>query len=128
YLLNRCCGCEECRRRGDAVAEYEADFRHGRERRNRWRHVAQAGSLWPGAQERRGPGAHSAGVAGRHIAAVLPHQALRRHGSDGRMSLTTVVLSESKLLLPTYDRQRVLFERGRGVYLWDSKGKRYLDF
>ena len=32
------------------------------------------------------------------------------------------------MLLPTYDRQRVLFERGRGVYLWDSQGKRYLDF
>ncbi len=44
------------------------------------------------------------------------------------MSLATVVRSEAKLLLPTYDRQRVLFERGRGVYLWDSKGKRYLDF
>jgi len=42
------------------------------------------------------------------------------------MSLATVVRSESKLLLPTYDRQRVLFERGRGVYLWDSMGKRYL--
>ncbi|MGH9552329.1 MAG: aspartate aminotransferase family protein, partial [Terriglobales bacterium] len=44
------------------------------------------------------------------------------------MSLATVARSESRLLLPTYDRQRVLFERGRGVYLWDSKGKRYLDF
>ena len=44
------------------------------------------------------------------------------------MSLATVARSESKLLLPTYDRQRVLFERGRGVYLWDSRGKRYLDF
>ena len=44
------------------------------------------------------------------------------------MSLTSVIRSESKLLLPTYDRQRVLFMRGRGVYLWDSRGKRYLDF
>ena len=44
------------------------------------------------------------------------------------MSLAAVVRSEAKLLLPTYDRQRVLFERGRGVYLWDSQGKRYLDF
>ena len=44
------------------------------------------------------------------------------------MSLATVARAEAKLLLPTYDRQRVLFERGRGVYLWDSKGKRYLDF
>jgi acetylornithine aminotransferase/acetylornithine/N-succinyldiaminopimelate aminotransferase len=36
--------------------------------------------------------------------------------------------AEQKLLLPTYDRQKVLFTRGRGVYLWDSNGKRYLDF
>jgi acetylornithine aminotransferase/acetylornithine/N-succinyldiaminopimelate aminotransferase len=36
--------------------------------------------------------------------------------------------AEKKLLLPTYDRQKVMFTHGRGVYLWDSKGKRYLDF
>jgi acetylornithine aminotransferase/acetylornithine/N-succinyldiaminopimelate aminotransferase len=36
--------------------------------------------------------------------------------------------AEKNLLLPTYDRQKVLFTRGKGVYLWDSKGKRYLDF
>ncbi len=44
------------------------------------------------------------------------------------MSLSAVIRAEKKLLLPTYDRQKVLFTRGRGVYLWDSKGKRYLDF
>ncbi len=44
------------------------------------------------------------------------------------MSLAKTIRSEQKLLLPTYDRQRVLFERGRGVYLLDSCGKRYLDF
>ncbi len=44
------------------------------------------------------------------------------------MSLAAVIRAEQKLLLPTYDRQKVLFTRGRGVYLWDSKGKRYLDF
>jgi acetylornithine aminotransferase/acetylornithine/N-succinyldiaminopimelate aminotransferase len=44
------------------------------------------------------------------------------------MSLAAVIQAEQKLLLPTYDRQKVLFTRGRGVYLWDSKGKRYLDF
>jgi acetylornithine aminotransferase/acetylornithine/N-succinyldiaminopimelate aminotransferase len=32
------------------------------------------------------------------------------------------------LLLPTYDRHKILFEKGRGVYLWDSRGNRYLDF
>jgi acetylornithine/N-succinyldiaminopimelate aminotransferase len=44
------------------------------------------------------------------------------------MNLASIMRAEQKLLLPTYDRQKVLFTRGRGVYLWDSKGKRYLDF
>jgi acetylornithine/N-succinyldiaminopimelate aminotransferase len=44
------------------------------------------------------------------------------------MTLASVLHAEEKLLLPTYDRQRVLFTRGRGVYLWDSRGKKYLDF
>jgi len=44
------------------------------------------------------------------------------------MNLASVIRSEEKLLLPTYDRHKILFEKGRGVYLWDSKGKRYLDF
>jgi acetylornithine/N-succinyldiaminopimelate aminotransferase len=44
------------------------------------------------------------------------------------MSLAAVSRLESKLLLPTYERQTILFVRGRGVHLWDSNGKRYLDF
>jgi len=44
------------------------------------------------------------------------------------VNLASTIRSEQQLLLPTYDRQKVLFERGRGVYLWDSRGKRYLDF
>jgi len=44
------------------------------------------------------------------------------------MSLASVSRMEAKLLLPTYERQPILFVRGRGVYLWDSDGKRYLDF
>jgi acetylornithine/N-succinyldiaminopimelate aminotransferase len=34
---------------------------------------------------------------------------------------------ESKLLLSTYDRYPVLLHRGRGVYLYDDKGRKYLD-
>ncbi|HKM86592.1 MAG TPA: aspartate aminotransferase family protein [Terriglobales bacterium] len=44
------------------------------------------------------------------------------------MSLASVSRMEKKVLLPTYERQPILFVRGRGVYLWDSRGKRYLDF
>jgi acetylornithine/N-succinyldiaminopimelate aminotransferase len=44
------------------------------------------------------------------------------------VNLAATIRAEQKLLLPTYDRQKVLFTRGRGVYLWDSTGKRYLDF
>ncbi len=44
------------------------------------------------------------------------------------MSLAAVTRQEAKLLLPTYERQPILFEHGRGVYLWDANGKRYLDF
>jgi acetylornithine/N-succinyldiaminopimelate aminotransferase len=44
------------------------------------------------------------------------------------MSLASVIRSEEKLLVPTYDRHKILFEKGRGVYLWDSRGNRYLDF
>ena len=44
------------------------------------------------------------------------------------MSLASISRMEAKLLLPTYERQPILFVRGRGVYLWDSRGKRYLDF
>ncbi len=44
------------------------------------------------------------------------------------MSLASVARMEAKLLLPTYERQPILFTRGNGVYLWDSEGRRYLDF
>ena len=44
------------------------------------------------------------------------------------MSLASVIRSEQKLLLPTYDRHKILVDRGRGAYLWDTDGHRYLDF
>ncbi len=44
------------------------------------------------------------------------------------MSLASVMRSEQALLVPTYDRHKILLEEGRGVYLRDSRGNRYLDF
>jgi acetylornithine/N-succinyldiaminopimelate aminotransferase len=50
------------------------------------------------------------------------------YGGAAGMSLVSVSRMEGKLLLSTYERQPILFVRGRGVYLWDSEDKRYLDF
>ena len=44
------------------------------------------------------------------------------------MSLASISKMESELLLATYERQPILFVRGRGVHLWDADGKKYLDF
>lgn len=44
------------------------------------------------------------------------------------MSLASVIRSEQALLVPTYDRHKILLEEGRGVYLRDFRGKQYLDF
>ncbi len=35
---------------------------------------------------------------------------------------------EKRFLLPTYNRDPVGFERGKGVFLYDFEGKKYLDF
>ena len=35
---------------------------------------------------------------------------------------------EKRFLLPTYNRYKVGFERGKGVFLYDFEGKKYLDF
>ncbi len=44
------------------------------------------------------------------------------------MNLEQVKKLESKLLLATYDRYPVLLHKGNGVYVYDHKGRRYLDF
>lgn len=44
------------------------------------------------------------------------------------MNLEQVSKLESKLLLATYDRYPVMLRRGRGVYVYDDRGRRYLDF
>jgi len=44
------------------------------------------------------------------------------------VSLTSVERAEAGLLLPTYERHKVLLKRGEGMYLYDDHGRRYLDF
>ncbi len=44
------------------------------------------------------------------------------------MNLEQVSKLESQRLLSTYERYPVMLRKGRGVYVYDDKGKRYLDF
>jgi acetylornithine/N-succinyldiaminopimelate aminotransferase len=43
------------------------------------------------------------------------------------MKLEAIRAAEAKLLLPTYERNPILFVEGEGVYLIDENGDRYLD-
>jgi acetylornithine/N-succinyldiaminopimelate aminotransferase len=44
------------------------------------------------------------------------------------MNLEAVMKREAALLLPTYDRYKVLLRKGKGVYVYDASGRKYLDF
>jgi acetylornithine/N-succinyldiaminopimelate aminotransferase len=41
---------------------------------------------------------------------------------------TAAIQAEHEYILQTYARPDVVFERGEGVYLYDTEGRRYLDF
>ena len=43
------------------------------------------------------------------------------------MTLEEIKAIEAKLLLPTYERNPILFVKGEGAYLIDAQGERYLD-
>ncbi len=43
------------------------------------------------------------------------------------MKLEAIQAAEAKLLLPTYERNPILFVDGEGMYLIDDNGERYLD-
>ena len=45
------------------------------------------------------------------------------------MTITEEIIDrERQFLLPTYNRYPIALERGKGVYLFDREGNRYLDF
>ena len=44
------------------------------------------------------------------------------------MSLATIKAREAKFLLATYDRYPLAVAKGKGVYLYDGRGTKYLDF
>jgi acetylornithine aminotransferase/acetylornithine/N-succinyldiaminopimelate aminotransferase len=44
------------------------------------------------------------------------------------MNLEQITELEKRVLIPTYDRLPILAVRGEGCYLYDEKGRKYLDF
>lgn len=49
--------------------------------------------------------------------------------ASSRASKTNSILRDAdQFLLPTYKRQPIVFTHGRGCYIYDSRGKEYLDF
>ena len=44
------------------------------------------------------------------------------------MESNEVIAGEARYIVPTYTRPEVVFSHGQGAYLYDSQGKRYLDF
>src|SRR3984893_11347710 len=51
-----------------------------------------------------------------------------KHTRSSKAKLDTRLSDAQQLLLPTYKRQPIVFTHGRGAYVYDSTGKRYLDF
>jgi len=52
----------------------------------------------------------------------------RRSGAAARANSDPRLLDAEKFLLPTYKRQPIVFTHGRGAHVYDSTGKKYLDF
>jgi acetylornithine/N-succinyldiaminopimelate aminotransferase len=53
---------------------------------------------------------------------------VKRSGAALRVAVDQRLLDAEKFLLPTYKRQPIVFTHGRGAYVYDSTGKKYLDF
>jgi acetylornithine aminotransferase/acetylornithine/N-succinyldiaminopimelate aminotransferase len=51
-----------------------------------------------------------------------------KHSAARRAKPDTRLLDAEKFLLPTYKRQPVVMTHGRGAYIYDANGKKYLDF
>src|SRR6202171_3838317 len=51
-----------------------------------------------------------------------------KHSAAQRAKPDTRLLDAEKFLLPTYKRHPVVMTHGRGAYIYDAAGKKYLDF
>src|SRR3984893_17696190 len=46
----------------------------------------------------------------------------------GASNANSILRDAHQFLMPTYKRQPMVFTHGRGCYVYDSRGKQYLDF
>ncbi len=62
--------------------------------------------------------------------AKFPSRSVRKpkHGPVKTVKSDTRLLDAEQFLLPTYKRQPVVMTHGRGAYIYDATGKKYLDF
>lgn len=74
---------------------------------------------------------HFAGRSGRLLGLRYLSEATVTH-PESRTNLPTSVKTHlegrNRFLLPVYDRPPVIFEKGHGMHIWDSEGRKYLDF
>jgi acetylornithine/N-succinyldiaminopimelate aminotransferase len=57
-----------------------------------------------------------------------PPPSAKPSGAASRAAGDQRLLDADRFLLPTYKRQPLIFTHGRGAYVYDSTGKKYLDF
>jgi acetylornithine/N-succinyldiaminopimelate aminotransferase len=51
-----------------------------------------------------------------------------KKGSRRAQNAYSILRDANQFLMPTYKRQPIVFTHGRGCYVYDSRGKKYLDF
>jgi acetylornithine/N-succinyldiaminopimelate aminotransferase len=51
-----------------------------------------------------------------------------RKASPRASNANSILRDANQFLMPTYKRQPMVFTHGRGCYVYDSRGKKYLDF
>ncbi|KHJ36264.1 putative acetylornithine aminotransferase protein [Erysiphe necator] len=71
--------------------------------------------------------AHVDTTVSSNFAAITPHNVLFKKNSDTSSIKKPLVNEQASYMLKTYLRPSPVFVKGKGCYLWDTLGKRYLD-
>src|SRR6267378_3015947 len=102
-------------------------------RLNAWSSAASFLAAWfssskPPSVPSKAASAKSASSAALRPAPCCWRRTQRKHSAAQRAKPDARLLDAEKFLLPTYKRQPVVMTHGRGAYIYDDAGKKYLDF